>query len=84
MDILTWHLSYTPRQQRPNIILDLLFATSPQMFEPTGLKKKRGGGGGKNKKWFGNSFADLCVFTKLWFVVSGVVWKKIKFESCTT
>ena len=26
------------------------------------------------RKWFGHSFADLCMFTHLWFVVGGVVY----------
>ena len=57
------------------IFLDLfvcLFSITYQMLGPTGEKKKKRNGAGSG--WFGHSFADLCVFTLLWFVVNGVVY----------
>ena len=49
-----------------------LFAISSQMLGPTGLKKdvKK-----KSWKWFGHSFADVCVYT---IVVSVVVYSGIE------
>ena len=47
------------RQQRPfNMIVNLLFLISSQLFGPTGHKKEKK----KTLKWFRHSFADLCIY----------------------